>query len=213
MIFRLSRQQHILAHHPRPSMQPTCALLVLALTPTTHGWAIATTATTRRILRATPIRAAAEADALRLTALWLPTKLGFGVNYHRGAPLSRYFFHPRESALEQLKIELDSKNWLSASERSDILTEASGRTCKHYPSGRTDPVGVRPLSHARLCRRVGRRPICSTTGRPKVATGRGRLTSSRAYGSRLRTTARTSCKMRCRPRSCCPNRSAGVSVP
>ena len=70
------------------------------------------------------------AGDLKLCAAWLPTKLAFAVDHDHemgaGAKLTRYFFHPRESALEQLKLELEAKQWLSDNTRERLVTEATG---------------------------------------------------------------------------------------
>jgi 30S ribosomal protein 3 len=61
---------------------------------------------------------------LQLQILWLNDSLGFCVNYKIAKtviPLTGYYFWPISDAWEQLKVELDSKNWLPVEERVKFL--------------------------------------------------------------------------------------------
>ena len=92
---------------------------------------VRSTATLRH--RAAPVTAASTegVDSVKLSVAWLPTRLAFAVNHgHKvgeGAPIpiTRYFFHPRESALEQLKLELEARQWICSPTRDRLLAEAT----------------------------------------------------------------------------------------
>ena len=61
---------------------------------------------------------------LTLKVLWLKNVLGLGINQTVGNqtyPITPYYFWPKTEAWEQLKLELDSKPWLSKKEKILVL--------------------------------------------------------------------------------------------
>ena len=61
---------------------------------------------------------------LKLRVLWLKNVLGLAIDQVVGKqpyPLTQYYFWPRNEAWDQLKLELDSKPWLSEKEKIVIL--------------------------------------------------------------------------------------------
>ena len=63
-------------------------------------------------------------QTLKLQVLWLNDSLGLCVNYKisRGIlPLTPYYFWLINDAWEQIKVELESKKWISDDERIKIL--------------------------------------------------------------------------------------------
>ena len=64
------------------------------------------------------------AHQLKLRVLWFRDFLGLGINQvtlEQQYPITPYYFWPRTEAWEQLKSELDSKTWLSKTEKVEIL--------------------------------------------------------------------------------------------
>ena len=61
---------------------------------------------------------------LDLQVLWLDSSLGLAVNQKtsdNNIPLTPYYFWPVSEAWEQIRFELNSKPWLSESERIKLL--------------------------------------------------------------------------------------------
>jgi len=61
---------------------------------------------------------------LKFRVLWLKNVLGLAVDQtilKQSYPLTQYYFWPRTEAWDQLKLELDSKPWLSEKEKIVIL--------------------------------------------------------------------------------------------
>jgi 30S ribosomal protein 3 len=61
---------------------------------------------------------------LKLKIIWFENYLGLAVNIiglKQQYLLTPYYFWPRTNAWEQLKLELDSKFWLTEKEKIDIL--------------------------------------------------------------------------------------------
>jgi|TARA_B110000444_G_scaffold255807_1_gene290912 30S ribosomal protein 3 len=65
---------------------------------------------------------------LELSILWLDNSLGIAVNEiksNREVSLTQYYFWPRNNAWEQIKLELESKNWIRQQEKIKILNNIS----------------------------------------------------------------------------------------
>jgi len=57
---------------------------------------------------------------LKLQVLWLDNSLGLAVNQET-IPLTPYYFWPISEAWEQIRFELDSKQWIPEEERIRLL--------------------------------------------------------------------------------------------
>ena len=85
----------------------------------------------------------AEAQKLKLKVLWLKNVLGLAIDQtviEQSYPLTQYYFWPRTEAWDQLKLELDSKPWLSEKEKISTLNLATD-IISHWRTNRnTDAV-------------------------------------------------------------------------
>ena len=85
----------------------------------------------------------AEAQKLKLKVLWLKNVLGLAIDQKvikQSYPLTQYYFWPRTEAWDQLKLELDSKPWLSEKEKISTLNLATD-IISHWRTNRnTDAV-------------------------------------------------------------------------
>ena len=65
---------------------------------------------------------------LKLKVIWFKSFLGLAIDQitiNQNYSITPYYFWPRTEAWDQLKLELDSKTWLSQDEKVKTLTLAS----------------------------------------------------------------------------------------
>ena len=81
-----------------------------------------------------------ESQQLKLKVLWLKNVLGLAIDQtviKQSYPLTQYYFWPRR---DQLKLELDSKPWLSEKEKIIILNLATDIITHWRTNRNTDAV-------------------------------------------------------------------------
>ena len=63
-----------------------------------------------------------------LRFLWLEKNIGVALDQKVGKmtiPVTEYYFWPRKDAWEELKVNLDSKPWISPSQNVDLLNQTT----------------------------------------------------------------------------------------
>lgn len=67
---------------------------------------------------------------LKLKVLWFKELLGLAIDQNiefQSSPITSYYIWPKTEAWEQLKLELDSRPWLSSKEKVKILNLTTDR--------------------------------------------------------------------------------------
>ena len=75
---------------------------------------------------------------LKLKVFWFKNVLGLAIDQvtlNQKYPLTTYYFWPKTEAWEQLKLEVDSKLWITKKEKEKIL-QTTGDVIKYWLSYR-----------------------------------------------------------------------------
>ena len=75
---------------------------------------------------------------LKLKVFWFKNVLGLAIDQvtlNQKYPLTTYYFWPKTEAWEQLKLEVDSKLWITKKEKEKIL-QTTGDVMKYWLSYR-----------------------------------------------------------------------------